>query len=180
MSTGFKIAIAVIILSAAALFYGLRPAPSSDAQTFTTEKKQVEKRIKKADAKTIEAKRHVKRSAKKVEEVTLIAAETEIIYAEIKDTAAPDAEKLAAADTALTACDARADALVDHVDYLNFEISAHEEKEAVMGEERELFSARVDALEAENLTMRRQLFWARVGVVGLLVAGGLGLWALAL
>lgn len=177
MSTGFKIAVAVVILSAAALFYAFRPAPPSETQTFTTAKKQVEKRKEKADVKIAEIKKHVKKSAKKIEDVTLIATETEAAYAEIKDTPAGVEDKLAAADAALTACDTRADALVDHVDYLNAEISAHEEKETALGDEVELFSARIDALEADNATMRRQLFWARVGVVGL-IAAGLGLWVL--
>lgn len=178
MSAGFKIAIGVIIISAAALFYGLRPAPAHDT-VFPIAKKQTEKRIEKADVKISEIKKHAKKSAKKIEEISLIAIETEAAYVAIKETAAPVEDKLAAADVALAACDTRADALVDHVDYLNAEISAHEEKETALGDEVELFSARIDALESENTALRRQLFWMRAGVVGIL-AGGFGLWALAL
>lgn len=177
MSPGFKIAIGVIIISAAALFYGQRPAPPDTV--FPVAKKQVEKRVEAAKEKISGKKTRVKESAKVVEEVTLIAAGAEATYADIKDTPAPAEDKLAAADSALAACDNRADALVDHVESLNGEITAHEELEAAQSDEIELFSARLDALEAENAALRSRLFWVRAGAVGL-VAGGLGLWVLAL
>jgi len=180
MTTHGKIVIAAIIvicLSVAALLYGLRPAPAPDVKVFDTAKAQIVKKIDTAKNQIVEAKKYVKKSAKKIETLTLTATETEAEYAAIKNTPAPVEEKLAVADAALAACDTRADALADHIADQNTEIAVHEELEVAQTDEIELFSARIDALETENAALRRQLLWARWGAFGA-VLGSLGLWAL--
>lgn len=179
MSRGFKVALVLIVAGALAIVYGLLPAPSTPGKVFKAAIKQAETRDAVIVSK-IETVKKIKQKAKvKADASILTAHEYEAAYADIKPTSAPVEDKLASADKALAACMDQADALIEVVQSQNDEIQLHEEREEVLTNEIELFSARVDELEAENASLRRKQILVTVGLVAIL-AGGAGIFVFGL
>ncbi len=171
-----------LLAVAGALFigYGWRVTPPPDNTVSTIAMHNANMRVSAAKAVVVVAKGKVKKSKVKVEEITLVAHESEVEYALTKSR--PDAtceEKIVAADAALKTADDRAEALVEEITALDAEIAAHEIVEIEQDNEIELFSARIDELENQNRRLEDQVFWLKTGVA-VLVGAGTGLWLLGL